>query len=215
VGCLGLALVLGLDVVQSRSVGANARGTGDRGEIPPTGRTYSTGVQHVLVNPDIALLNLVAGQDLTGTAGVDAGRSQAELDAWAARAKTETERHLYRFRQNPAEYEHSEGYFRMLMLAVVVCEDFGVRYNPGRISTPGQSLPFRGTGVAPVSIPSRPSSSAEISPSAVADDATAATTSSPILATSSSTVCWAIAAPAPVAPCLCFTSPWPAGLATR
>jgi hypothetical protein len=120
---------------------------------------------------DIARLNLVAAEGLPGAEGLDAKRCLATLNGWALRAKVETERHLYRFRHNPGEYEHSEGYFRMLMLAVVVCEDFGVRYHPGRISTPDESLPLRRTGVAPVSIPSNPSSPAMISPSAGADGA--------------------------------------------
>jgi hypothetical protein len=63
--------------------------------------------------------------------------SLAQLDRMAARVRSETERHLYRFQRNPAEFENSEGFFRMLMLAVVLYEDFGVRYNPARMSTPG------------------------------------------------------------------------------
>ena len=61
----------------------------------------------------------------------------ATLDEWAERVRSETERHLYRYRANPREFESSEGYFRMLMMAVVVYEDFSVRYNPERMSTPG------------------------------------------------------------------------------
>ena len=61
----------------------------------------------------------------------------ATLDGWAERVRSETERHLYRYRANPREFESSEGYFRMLMMAVVVYEDFSVRYNPERITTPG------------------------------------------------------------------------------
>jgi hypothetical protein len=85
---------------------------------------------------DIALLNLVAGQGLPGAEGMDVGRCLAELDRWARRARAETDRNFYRFRRNPAEFDNSEGYFRMLMLAVVVCEDFGVHYNSDRIGTP-------------------------------------------------------------------------------
>lgn len=54
----------------------------------------------------------------------------ATLGKWAGRVRTETERHLYRFKHNPAEFENSEGFFRMLMLVVVLAEDFGVRYDP-------------------------------------------------------------------------------------
>jgi hypothetical protein len=94
---------------------------------------------------DIARINLVAAEGLPGTEGLNIDSCLAELDRWAEQARAETERYFYRFRQNSAEYENSEGYFRMLMLAVVVCEDFGVRYNPGRISAPPSS-PLTPTG---------------------------------------------------------------------
>ena len=65
----------------------------------------------------------------------------ANLDCWSRHVNSETDRHLYRYRANLAGYESSEGYFRMLMMAVVLYEDFGVRYNPDRISFPGQADP--------------------------------------------------------------------------
>jgi hypothetical protein len=112
-------------------------------------RESGVSVRSATVAPaDIARLNLVAAEGLPGAEALAAGHCLATLDAWAVRAKAETDRNLYRFRQNPAEHEHSEGYFRMLMLAVVVCEDFGVRYNPGRISAPTGSplAPAGGAG---------------------------------------------------------------------
>jgi hypothetical protein len=60
----------------------------------------------------------------------------ATLDQWAQWAKSQIDRHMYRFRANPGEYENSEGYFKMLMMAVVVYEDFAVRYNPQWIAPP-------------------------------------------------------------------------------
>ncbi len=89
------------------------------------------------LNPrDIAVMNLRCAQELPGAEGLDVDACLATLDQWAVRVKTETERHLHRFRSNPTEYEHSEGYFRALMMAVIVYEDFGVRYNPERIALP-------------------------------------------------------------------------------
>lgn len=90
----------------------------------------------VFQSPDIALLNLLSAQTLPGTVGLDVQGCLAMLDQWATRVKSETERHLYRYRRNPAEFDNSEGYFRMLMMAVVLYEDFGVRYNPERIIAP-------------------------------------------------------------------------------
>jgi hypothetical protein len=86
-----------------------------------------------LRHADIAEMNLLCATGLPGAENLSVGRCLATLDAWARRVRRETDRHLYRFRQAPAEFSHSEGYFRMLMLVTVLQQDFGVRYNPDRI----------------------------------------------------------------------------------
>jgi hypothetical protein len=78
----------------------------------------------------VARINLLCAQGLAQGERLGVEQLQTSLETWAKRVKSETERHRYRFRQNPAEFEHSEGFFRMLMLAVVLAEDFGVHYNP-------------------------------------------------------------------------------------
>lgn len=85
-----------------------------------------------LARCDIARLNLLCAEGLPGAESVSPEPLLALLDSWAARIRTETERHLYRYRANPAEYENSESFFRLLMMTVVVQEDFKVRYNPAR-----------------------------------------------------------------------------------
>jgi hypothetical protein len=90
-----------------------------------------------LEHTDIALMNLLCAQHLPNAGEFNPSHLLATLDQWALRVQTETERHLYRFRANPAEFENSEGYFRMLMMAVVFYEDFNIRYNPQRMSSPG------------------------------------------------------------------------------
>jgi hypothetical protein len=92
-----------------------------------------------LATVPIARMNLLCVQGLPGPAEPDVEACLARLKSWATRVQSETERHRYRFRQNPAEYEHSEGYFRMLMLAVVLAEDFGVHYSPQRKVDPANS----------------------------------------------------------------------------
>lgn len=77
---------------------------------------------------DVVTINLLCAQDLLGVSGVQLKESVNRLDAWAARVQTETERHRYRFMRNSADFEHSEGFFKMLMMAVVLAEDFGVHY---------------------------------------------------------------------------------------
>ena len=86
---------------------------------------------------DIGRMNVLCAEGLAGAGGSDLNICLAKLDEMAARVRSETARHLYRFQAKPAEFEDSEGFFRMLMLAVVLYEDFSVRYNPDRISTPG------------------------------------------------------------------------------
>jgi hypothetical protein len=86
-----------------------------------------------LRHTDTAEMNLLCATGLPGAENLSVGRCLATLDAWARRVRRETDRHLYRFRQAPAEFNHSEGYFRMLMLVTVLQQDFGVRYNPDRI----------------------------------------------------------------------------------
>lgn len=90
-----------------------------------------------LVNQcDIALLNLLCTEGLTGAEDVRVQDCFTRLDEWVQHVKSETERHLYRFNANPGEFDYSEGYFRMLMMAVILYEDYGIRYNPARITTP-------------------------------------------------------------------------------
>lgn len=89
-----------------------------------------------LAKVDIALMNLLCTQRLPGTEDLKIPECLERLDGIARYVKTETERHLYRFRQRPADYENSEGYFRMLMMVTVLQQDLGIRYNPARVRLP-------------------------------------------------------------------------------
>lgn len=79
---------------------------------------------------DIADLSMTVMQGLPGTEQVDVAKVMKTLDAWAGRVRSETERNLHRYRENPKEYENSEAYFRVLMMGTVLQQDFKVRYNP-------------------------------------------------------------------------------------
>jgi hypothetical protein len=79
-------------------------------------------------------MNLIFAEALPGAESVDVAKYLSTVDGYAARVKAETERHRYRFRENAAEFEDSEAFYHMLMLAVVLGEDFGVHYRrEGRI----------------------------------------------------------------------------------
>lgn len=84
---------------------------------------------------DIGQVNLLCAEGLPGAEDLNVSNSLTMLDQVATRARSETERHYYRFRKSPGEFENSEGFFRMLMLSVVLAEDFQVHYAPDKIST--------------------------------------------------------------------------------
>lgn len=78
-------------------------------------------------------MNLLCATALPGADKLDIDHAMATLDEWADHVRFETDRHLYKFRQAPGNYQDSEGYFRMLMLITVMQQDFDVRYNMERV----------------------------------------------------------------------------------
>jgi hypothetical protein len=84
----------------------------------------------------LAELNVLCAAGLCTTNEPDLQACAATLETWAARVRCETERHRYRFERNPSEFEHSAGFFRMLMLCVVLTEDFGIHYDTARRAGP-------------------------------------------------------------------------------
>jgi len=84
---------------------------------------------------DIAQMNLLCAEGLPGAEGLNLDRCLATLDAWAARVRRETARHLYRLSdpQYAEHYRNSEAYFRASMLLQVLQEDCGVHYNKERV----------------------------------------------------------------------------------
>ncbi len=85
---------------------------------------------------DIAEVNLLCASNLPGAENLDIEKCLNTLDKWTARVYSETERHLYRFHKAPHQFNHSEAYFRILMLITVLEQDYGIHYNPMLISYP-------------------------------------------------------------------------------
>lgn len=78
---------------------------------------------------DIAEINLLATKGLPGAENLDVEKTLKKLDLWAAWVKHETDRHFYKFKKAPGEYNNSEGYFRILMMVCTLQEDFKICYN--------------------------------------------------------------------------------------
>jgi len=84
---------------------------------------------------DIALMNLLCAERLRGAENLNVKECLERLDGIAKRVKFETDRHYYKYRQHPDEFNGSEGYYRMMMMATVLQQDLGIRYNPARRRT--------------------------------------------------------------------------------
>jgi Transglutaminase-like superfamily len=97
-------------------------------------------------------LNLLCARGLCSSNEPDPPACAATLEAWAAHVRSETERHEYRFERNPAEFENSAGFFRMLMLCVVLAEDYGIHYDAQRQTGPAVSRTDDGFFADPSSV---------------------------------------------------------------
>lgn len=87
---------------------------------------------------DIARMNLTCAMGLPGTEGLDVHRYLDLIEKWASLVQSETRRHRYRVKDPrfAAHYGHSQAKFCAEMLAQVLQEDCGVRYNAERILDP-------------------------------------------------------------------------------
>lgn len=93
-----------------------------------------------LAKYDIALMNLLCAEGLRGAESLNVTDCLATLDNMAASVKFETQRAYYKFREHPENFNNSEGYYDMMMLATVIQQDYGIRYNPAHIEMPSQAL---------------------------------------------------------------------------
>lgn len=89
---------------------------------------------------DIARMNLLCAESLPGAENLNVEECLSNLDQWAQHIKTETERNYHRFRDDPGYFSNSEAFYKMLMMAVVLYEDYGVRYNSKLITSPDATV---------------------------------------------------------------------------
>ena len=81
---------------------------------------------------DIARMNLLCTEGLRGAENMDVQQCLDTLDRWTQHVEDETLRNYHRFQEHPEEYNNSRSYYRMMMLAMVLQEDFRAHYNPER-----------------------------------------------------------------------------------
>ena len=102
--------------------------------VPSLGDALSMPVQD-LSRLSLDFLNLLCASDLPDTADLDIDGYLKTLAAWTQHVHHETDRNLPRFYRDPAQYHHSEAYYRMLMMITVLQQDCGVRYDPDCIKS--------------------------------------------------------------------------------
>lgn len=134
---LGWALLL---IVQ----GCSRSPARDEGQISITLASLLTKATNEVAHLDIAHMNLLCAAGLTGCERVDVSDSLAVLGEMAVRVEAETKRHHYRYERNPTEFENSRGFYKVLMLGVVLAEDFKVHYCKDRQVSPGLASPNDG-----------------------------------------------------------------------
>jgi hypothetical protein len=77
---------------------------------------------------DIGRANLEHAAALPGLGRLDIPRYLRWIDQAAAAVRLQTERYLYRFRDEPEKYKNSEGVFRMMWLVTILQRDLHVHY---------------------------------------------------------------------------------------
>jgi len=77
---------------------------------------------------DIAEVNLECAEGLPGSEKLNISSCLVTLDQWSEMVSSATQRHWYRFERNPGQFQNSEPYFRMLILATFLQRDLGVEY---------------------------------------------------------------------------------------
>jgi len=90
---------------------------------------------------DIARMNLLCAEGLPGAEGLNLDEDLAVLDLWAQHIKSEIDRNVHDYREDPTYFYNSTNFYKMAMMARVLYEDYNIRYNPKWITSPGSERP--------------------------------------------------------------------------
>ena len=81
---------------------------------------------------DVARIDLLCAEGLTGSEDLDVDYCIRTLDQWAGYVQNETKRNQHLFDEHPEHFKNSLAQYRMAMLATVLSQDLRIRYNPER-----------------------------------------------------------------------------------
>ncbi|MBL7215211.1 MAG: hypothetical protein ISS71_05990 [Phycisphaerae bacterium] len=89
-----------------------------------------------LAKVDIGLMNLICAKGLAGSEDLDIEKCLATLDEWAEFIRKDTEARLPSYFNNPAKYDNSVNFFKMVNLVLMLKEDMGISYNLMNMTNP-------------------------------------------------------------------------------
>jgi len=82
-------------------------------------------------------MNLLCAESLPGAENLNVDESLATLDSWAQHIKSEIDRNFHHYSDDSAYFYNSTNFYKMAMMAVVLYEDYNIRYNPKWMAAPG------------------------------------------------------------------------------
>ena len=86
---------------------------------------------------DVAHLNLACSVGLFGSESLDIRSLLTVLEQWSERVRLETDRCWRLYHSKPSDFQNSPDIYRMTILGAVLQRDFGVGYNPRRVTAAG------------------------------------------------------------------------------
>ena len=86
---------------------------------------------------DIARMDLLCAEGLPGAENLNVDEDLAVLDSWAQHIKSEIDRNFHHYSEDPAYFYGSTNFYKMALMAVVLYEDYNIRYNPKWMAAPG------------------------------------------------------------------------------
>jgi hypothetical protein len=142
--CLAVVIPAGLCLAFLAGYGVGGRGRHQSGGVAGSPGPSPAAVRildDLLAMPDEALervdpleVDLAVARTIPDCQSLEVAKYKKTVDEWAERVRSETDRHLYKFQQAPGEYKNSQAYFKALVLATVIGQDFQVGYDVETVS---------------------------------------------------------------------------------
>lgn len=85
---------------------------------------------------DIGLMNLLCAEGLPGAENLNVNECVTNLDEWAENLRRQIDRNFHHYVENPAYFNNSTNFYKMVMMASVLASQFQIHYNPQLIESP-------------------------------------------------------------------------------